>query len=101
MAGRHTQVRPRQPPRAQKGQKQPRARVTPRVPPAEEEDPRVRRGLVLWGAWGWQLPETVSVDMAGSVPITDGSFSTEGTPAWGHAPQAGWSLGFPGNNLTS
>ena len=61
----------------------------------------MRRGLVLWGAWGWQLPETVSVDMAGSVPITDGSFSTEGTPAWGHAPQAGWSLGFPGNNLTS
>lgn len=36
--------------KAQKRKKQPKGAAGPRVPPAEEEDPRVSGGLGLWGS---------------------------------------------------
>lgn len=49
MAGGDPQLWPR---RLQKGKKPQRAVMAPRAPPAEEEDPRVRRGLALAGTQG-------------------------------------------------
>lgn len=65
------------------------------------------RGGRPQGEWGldavgrWEVLETESLDMVCSVAIIHGSLPTQGTPACGHAHQAGWSLGFQGKHLTS